>query len=1350
MQPKRAIQRIIFILIIVFSALIANATPLTGVKTIGGSTPDYPTFTGAVSALATNGVGIGGVTFNVRSGTYNERFTINSITGASQLNPIVFQKESGTVTIASTGGSGSNDVMVTLRSADWVTFDGINITDNGTSSSNYVEQGFLLTDLSGTDGCLNNTIKNCTITLNRTNNYSIGIFSNTSPSNATGYNQNNHYLNLKITNCSIGMKLFGYDNNAEIGSTSRLLTDANRFIIGSGGANDITQAGITMNAANGVNIHNIDICNLTTTNANAYGITFSSVTGTNTVTGCRFYNIVSTTTWTTTLNASAIFFNGCESSSYVTHSFIWGIAATSAATSTSSNVMVSGLKLNNSNNCYIYFNSILLHQSLSNSYAMMAGILDQNSTCSTIDNVIELVTANATPHYNFYVTNSTNWSSNTNVFYNTTVSGFTSNYLCSYNGTNYTTLSSWRSAANYDMFSYQASPMFVNETTTGTDLHIALFSNSPVYNVAVSMGNAYDIDGDYRNSNHHSIGADEGYFDNAPLSGTKIIGSNDYDFSNLTVAANAIAACGLSGPVTFWIEPKIYPEQIVIPYTSAMSDSVSVTFMKNPNHAGTVQISPAVTDSGQAAITLKGCYVTIQDLAIVDTSTGTYGLTKGLFVTNTSSSTGAQHNTFKNCSITLRNIDNQIRYGVYQKNTSTPSSLTGSQSYNRYINLKISKVTNGVWIFGTYPYTDLGTEIGSDSVGTAYPNRFTIGALGAQDTIGGSVGACGIYSVNVQNIRVHDVDIMSLRASASISGINIIANGSIVNDCTFVYNCRVRNCYSTTTGVTGMNVGSSMQGPVRVYNNMIGNLYVVNSGGTTNSSITGIYVNGNRPCIDHNTILLDDGGLASTRNAYTFGFLSNTVDTLRNNIIANMVGNGTLNVEHTVIRSMNNNSYVADNNCYFYNTAATQSNFFKSDMSSTVLTMSQWQAQYHTDNHSVFYLPQFFNTADGYDLHPQLYQMGALIDQTNQEASAYPPRYVATDIDANLRSLPADIGACEGRFSSSPIDLGSIPLGGCDSMSVVYYSPQPNGFVTTGVSTETNRFSARIVNSNSTILPGDALCVYVRFTGDSVGIFTDTLSITMAGSIAPIQALLSATVLGTYVTIPTTNLTFPNPIAVGGVDSLDLPILVSGTQALATGRWITIPATAPFYISPNPVGPIPANSVLTSRVYFAPTSNGNFSAHLGFISNALNGDTITVPVSGYGQGTPNAPGLSIGISGDNVNLSWSRPDTTVLRYLVYFRNSNSIPWQFLTATFGCNATSTTHVSVVRFSPQMYYQVTAWYGESVDSFDKAIRSIPVGTPKDEVDRRLQTIPGSRQLHLFDESKSIDSSDRLHRE
>lgn len=90
----------------------SNIVICTGLKagtyTIGGASPSFPDFASAVSAL--NCGIVGPVVFNVRPGTYNERFTIGNPKNTSAINTITFQAEnrdSSSVIINSNGVSSS-------------------------------------------------------------------------------------------------------------------------------------------------------------------------------------------------------------------------------------------------------------------------------------------------------------------------------------------------------------------------------------------------------------------------------------------------------------------------------------------------------------------------------------------------------------------------------------------------------------------------------------------------------------------------------------------------------------------------------------------------------------------------------------------------------------------------------------------------------------------------------------------------------------------------------------------------------------------------------------------------------------------------------------------------------------------------------------------------------------------------------------------------------------------------------------------------------------------------------------------------------------------------------------------
>ncbi len=120
--------------------------PVTGTKTIPG---DYANFTAAINDLNTNGVGAGGVTYNVAAGsTFAEQPPCITAEGTAT-NPIVFQKSGAGANpiITPTGTTGTTDAGVCISGGDFITFDGIDVVANGTSTA--LEFGYRVVNASG-------------------------------------------------------------------------------------------------------------------------------------------------------------------------------------------------------------------------------------------------------------------------------------------------------------------------------------------------------------------------------------------------------------------------------------------------------------------------------------------------------------------------------------------------------------------------------------------------------------------------------------------------------------------------------------------------------------------------------------------------------------------------------------------------------------------------------------------------------------------------------------------------------------------------------------------------------------------------------------------------------------------------------------------------------------------------------------------------------------------------------------------------------------------------------------------------------------------------------------------------
>jgi subtilisin-like proprotein convertase family protein len=244
-------MRKLYVLFFSLITLIAISTQaqVTGTKNIPG---DYASLAAAITDLNTNGVGAGGATINVLAG-YTETaptggFLLGSTTlnaSLSAANSLVIQKSgigANPLLTAPVGTSTAVDGIFILTGTDFVTIDGINLNDPNTGTPASMEWGYALLNLNAVapfDGCQNVTIKNCTITLNRTNpNASFGIYANHHTtasttalilSSTSDLHSNNKFYSNSISNVSFGIFMTGYnaaspytlyDQNNDIGGSS--------------------------------------------------------------------------------------------------------------------------------------------------------------------------------------------------------------------------------------------------------------------------------------------------------------------------------------------------------------------------------------------------------------------------------------------------------------------------------------------------------------------------------------------------------------------------------------------------------------------------------------------------------------------------------------------------------------------------------------------------------------------------------------------------------------------------------------------------------------------------------------------------------------------------------------------------------------------------------------------------------------------------------------------------------------------------------------------------------------------------------------------------------------------------
>jgi hypothetical protein len=576
------------------SLVSQTPSPLSGVKTINNTLPtggnNYANFTAAINALNANGIGSGGVTFNVSAGqTFNEDATVIIATGTAA-SPIVFQKSGSGANpvIRPGGGGGSNDAGIVLSGSDYTTFDGIDIN----AASSNVEFGYLIRNNSATDGANNNTIRNVVISVDRTNTSSRGILQTASttgggfaPTAASGSNSNNKYLNLNISNVYGGVYLLGNssfpDLNNEIGTTACNLTNTigNPLVANDLGNSSSQAFGLRVANQSGAKVYNNNVSNVTASttvdgifveafaganevyNNKVSGVRNSSTTSTSIASGIRI-------THTTTGTHSIRVYNNFVSN--ITHGFT-GTATTSR--------YIRGINLSGTGGAvtqvyHVDFNSVRIDGSSSPNTSSTA--LEIATTSGPVFNIRNNILSNFTAaqgatakHYAFVSTSAT-LAGNTgsvmsyNDLYIANDVG-TSGHVARGNTTNYNTVGDLQTAVTQATNNLSVDPGF----NSATDLHATASGLNGAADPAWATNSAWvtnDIDCTTR-------------------TGTTDIGADDFNISALDM--------GVTGLVTP-VSSGCYSANETVTVTVRNFGTATIDFAVNPVTV-TVNVSGAAT-----------------------------------------------------------------------------------------------------------------------------------------------------------------------------------------------------------------------------------------------------------------------------------------------------------------------------------------------------------------------------------------------------------------------------------------------------------------------------------------------------------------------------------------------------------------------------------------------------------------------------------------------------------------------------------------------------------------------------------------------------------------------------------
>ena len=557
-----------------------RVTLLVALYTIGGVSPDFPTFDSAVSLLKTCGID-SSVIFDVRDGTYTEQISIGAIPGSSSSNTVTFRSESGdstAVILTWPSSTLSTDPNYTLgvHGVDYIRFEHMTIERTGSStyarvveidgySFGVVFRGNIIqgVDLNSTSDAsalvqsLGNYNDDADFYHNRFLEGSYGIYLYRGSIAPSGIGPDIEYNDFE-GQYYMAIRLHGYPQMDIQYNTINL--------------NEYTVAyGMYLHSCN--SLHEIE-GNEIYLSLGGRGIYMFDCVGISSIYSQIFSNFISI---------------GGGSSAYG----VWLDGATQYQRIGGNNIEI--YSTNTSTGRGIYHTASAAGHDIYNNNVVNRG----GGYCIYVSTIANISNSN---YNNFYATG-------TNIGYDGTA--------------NRATLANWQGATGDDANSISSDPLFV---IPGQDLHIP--TTSPAVDAGIYYSsNPFDIDRDTRGSGTTDIGADENSCP-AALAGTYTIGGTTPDYNTFQEAVDALMVCGVSGPVVFDVRDGTYTEQIIIPEIAGSSTTNTITFQSETGDSSAVVLTwpSSINNYNNYTIYLLGADNFIfTDLTIERTGTSLYG-----------------------------------------------------------------------------------------------------------------------------------------------------------------------------------------------------------------------------------------------------------------------------------------------------------------------------------------------------------------------------------------------------------------------------------------------------------------------------------------------------------------------------------------------------------------------------------------------------------------------------------------------------------------------------------------------------------------------------------------------------
>lgn len=1005
------------------SATSQFGIPMSGTYTIGGSSPDFTNFQGALNGLNCAGIS-GPVIFNVRSGTYSGQIEFSSIGGMSSTNTVAFQSDSSNTAmpVMEYQATGLNDnYVVRFKNAQYFIFDGIHL------KSKDVTYGCVVEFINANSYI---TIKNGKLespTAATSSTYMALVYDNTGTANMAEYIvfDNNDFINGSYAVYTYG------------GSTSTL---QNGWEITNNRIKDFAYYGIFGYFTNGIKINGNDITTANGTTSYPYGMSLFYADGPKEVIGNNIHDMAGG-------YGMQFYYNDATSSSpsIIANNFIQiGSGANSGY----------GMMSYYSSHQHYYHNSL----NMTGQYGY--GLYLFYSSSIHTGNVTKNNIIHTNDYYTYLIYAYSPTASNITSDYNCLSQGASGGYFV-YAGSTYSSLSAYQSGTGRDANSITTDPKYY----AYNDLHCisGALDSAGTYISSVTT----DIDGETRRTSNPSIGADEftavdddagisaivgpltlcssnsatvtvrnsgeqaitsvsihwkvngtaqstysftgslasgastninlgtfsssgtsalieawtsspnGKTDQKPsndstsktiyqgMSGTFTVGGSSPDFPNLTSAISELELKGICGNIILNVRPGTYDEQVVINNIKGTGPNAWLTVRRDPSSSGLATFQYAITSSvNNYVIKLNGAsYVNLEQLHLKNSGTST-------FYTTLLSTSGTPQGTVHDINVKYCFLE-----GLLTTTTSTLSSLMyfyASSSAHAITDFNIENNTlygggYGIYNYGYSPTPHKNVTISNNWISDYYYmgvyNYFS-------DTLvvtGNQLSDRGVYSTTYGMYNYY------CQGGINISRNKITCNATSSNYGLFVY-------YAFTGSAANV-----------IANNMVS---LVNGSATGTHRALTLY-----DCqsvkLYHNTFHTEGGPSLSTGGLAGYIYMSSTSYgpyDVRNNIFS-AAGTGRIGlyydgsaISSTGMLTSDYNNYSA---AYLVGTGGTVYNPL-----STFTTATGW------DGNSKSLNPMYDSTRDLHINNIALHESGAALG-------------VSTDYDGDTRSTIPTIGAHE-------------------------------------------------------------------------------------------------------------------------------------------------------------------------------------------------------------------------------------------------------------------------------------------------------------------------------------------------